>query len=113
MKKVLTGFLAVTIIFFTLTGCSSKKETTGAYSEQRAITANDTEIFKTALGDKASNYELLKVATQVVAGTNYKFYAKDNTVQDNTFVYIVVFVSLDTNTVPVLVDITPAKGNSQ
>jgi hypothetical protein len=70
----------------------------GGYTEERDLTAEDTEIFAAAMeGFDGVRYEPLKVSTQVVAGTNYKFYCKaTNATPDakERYVYVTIYVPL-------------------
>ncbi len=93
MKK-LVSVLSVMVCFLllasALAACSAKPSSSalpesqglvGSYSEDRDVTAEDKQIFEEAVkSDSTRSYELLKVATQVVAGTNYRFTV---TVDDN------------------------------
>jgi hypothetical protein len=70
----------------------------GGYTEERDVTAEDTEIFAAAMeGFDGVKYEPLKVSTQVVAGTNYKFYCKaTNATPDakERYAYVTIYVPL-------------------
>lgn len=76
---------------------------TGAYGEQRELTSSDMEMFRTAVTayDSTVYYTPLSVSTQVVAGTNYKFWcrvenlSKSNTEQDNPgHCWVIIFKPL-------------------
>lgn len=84
MKRVLSVMVCCVVLLGAFVGCSSKKDPSsstpasnivGGYSEDRELTVEDRELFDTAMGATSSGrtYETLKVATQVVAGTNYRF----------------------------------------
>lgn len=70
----------------------------GAYSKFRILTNEDKEIFNMALKDLVSiSYEPLIVASQVVAGTNYKFVCNATTIYPGASPYlamITIFVPL-------------------
>lgn len=52
----------------------------GGYSEARALEAHDKEVFDQAMGSILGvTYSPEQVATQVVAGTNYRFFCKYET----------------------------------
>lgn len=52
----------------------------GGYSEARALEAHDKEVFDKALGNILGvSYTPEQVATQIVAGTNYRFFCKYKT----------------------------------
>ena len=80
MKKLLT-VLFILLMVFTLVGCDSKKEEeepmVGGYSEveDKNLTPELIEMFESAFDgyDGASYTPVMLVATQVVAGINYKF----------------------------------------
>lgn len=108
MKKLLTISLALFMVL-ALVGCGNKKEPTkeevlGGYVEVEDSTITDElkEIFNKALeGLLGATYEPEKlVATQVVAGTNYKFLAKGtkttNPVTKGTY-YITIYKDLQGN----------------
>ncbi len=118
MKKIVILGLALVLTLSTLAACgggaaattspsSTKAETTsgssagtdavGAFTEDREATAEDKAIFDEAMGDKASNYEVLKVATQVVAGTNYRFLVRvvNGDIASNAHVFIFKSLNAD------------------
>ena len=70
----------------------------GGYTADRAVTADDLIVFNEAMaGLVGVNYEPTLVATQVVAGTNYRFTAKATPVVLNPVpyqVYIYIFKPL-------------------
>lgn len=89
MKKVLAILFSGALMFGGLAGCTStanapKPATSepappaGAYTADRAITPDDLAVFETAMKGVADTktYEPTQVATQVVAGTNYRFTVK-------------------------------------
>jgi len=74
--------LAAAILLTGLAGCGEKEEKdpdeethlVGGYSQDRALTEEDMEVFNQALeGFTGVAYEPTLVATQVVAGLNYRF----------------------------------------
>jgi hypothetical protein len=111
MRKRIFVVLLI-IICFALVSCSGSgtpsgssatpepdtKPVVGGYTEERDLTAEDTEIFVAAMeGLDGVSYKPLKVSTQVVAGTNYKFYCKaTNATPDakERYVYVTIFVPL-------------------
>ena len=94
MKKAITALLALT-----LTACSGTKQMNrkitaepqmvGAYTLQRALTKADLELFHEVAGDL--NMIPISVSTQVVAGTNYKFYCQD---EHQEYYNVVIFQPL-------------------
>jgi len=72
-------YLASAIFLMGMTGCGEKDPddpVVGGYSPDWAVTAQDMEIFDQAMeGFTGVSYEPALVATQVVAGTNYRFTA--------------------------------------
>jgi PBP1b-binding outer membrane lipoprotein LpoB len=85
MKKSLAVVFSEALLLGGLVGCSSATDApkpatsepapVGAYTDERPVTAEDLEVFETAMKDvtNVENYKPTKVATQVVAGTNYRF----------------------------------------
>ncbi len=70
----------------------------GAYTEEREITAEELLILTSLLTEEQQVMYLPQtVATQVVAGTNYRFYCAvmEDGSESGEFVHIVVFQSLD------------------
>ncbi len=85
MKKAIFILLSVTMILALFVGCAPKTEpesskeptpsAVGSYTEDRDITAEERDMFDKVIAglDTTKTYEPLQVATQVVAGTNYRF----------------------------------------
>lgn len=112
MKNLIRYTLILSLFCLALFGCGSnnnEKEESGGYSKQREISTTEMNIFQQALGDKVDQYEPLTVATQVVAGTNYKFYAKDKKASKESYVYIIIYVAIEKDAKPELVEVSPAK----
>ena len=99
MKKLLTLLLALLMVF-TVVGCNSKQEeppVVGGYqeAEDKNLTPELIEMFEKAFEgfDGASYTPVMLEATQVVAGTNYKFKADgtktaDPIIMGTYYVYI-------------------------
>ena len=96
--------LAATIFLSGMTGCGKKSEPgapaiVGGYSQDRAVTPEDMEVFNQALeGFVGVAYEPTLVATQVVAGMNYRFTATATPVipePDSYTAYVYIFKPLD------------------
>lgn len=116
MKKIITLLLVLSTTF-ALTACGSKggntssSDISGGYSEERNLTSSDKEIFEIAMTDTTGvGYEPISVATQVVSGTNYRFYAKgfaisSDTDEDAKYYEITIFDSLDEDKAPEISDI--------
>ena len=89
----------------------SSQQLVGAYTEDRDVTDEDLAIFDAALeGLTGVEYVPEKVATQVVAGTNYRFYAKATTVTqtpEEYYAYVYIFMPLGEDAVPELTEIEP------
>jgi hypothetical protein len=99
MKKITLILIAVLCMGMVL-GCSQQKQedVAGGYTEERDVTSEDMEVFDEAMADTTDAvYDPMKVATQVVAGTNYKFYTKkvSNDGGMESYVYITIFKPLD------------------
>ncbi|GHU36854.1 hypothetical protein FACS1894105_07950 [Clostridia bacterium] len=90
---------------------SAEVKPAGGYSAERDLTEEDIVIFNSA-AEKLTGvkYEPLKVATQVVAGTNYRFYCKAIYVTpgaEERYVYVTIFKPLiHTGEPAVITDIT-------
>jgi uncharacterized membrane protein len=71
----------------------------GGYSVDRALTADDVEVFKEAMsGLVGVVYEPTLVSTQIVAGVNYRFTTTATVVYpgaEPSTAYVYVFKSLD------------------
>jgi len=80
MKKLFCFALPLCFVgLFMLAGCGAAPEPpiAGGYTEDRAVTAEDMAVFEEALdGFVGVGYVPALVATQVVAGTNYRFTAE-------------------------------------
>jgi hypothetical protein len=128
MKKRIAFVSLIIIICFALMACSGGSggrtsadptvtpepdtdPVVGGYTEERDLTSEDTAIFAAAMeGFDGVKYEPLKVSTQVVAGTNYKFYCKaTNATPDakERYVYVTIYVPLPVSGDPAeITDIT-------
>ncbi len=110
MKKILLVLTLILCMSFLLLGCeqeapaSESVPMTGAYSERRELTEEDEALFAEVMGEDAENYEMIDVATQVVAGTNYRFCATD--LSTDVRMNIIVYVPLEEDAAPELVEIT-------
>lgn len=82
----------------------------GAFGEERALTAEEEEIFSEATAELVGvEYTPLAVSTQVVAGTNYRFRCSGETAtesQETKEYYVTVYVSLDSGDAPTITDIS-------
>ena len=107
MKKSTVVFAVLITITLTSCGTNTNKQAdtpsqivrpAGAYSEDRALTDEDRAVFAQALeGLMGVKYAPVSVATQVVAGINYRFTAAVTPVVPNAVsysVHIFVFRSL-------------------
>ena len=99
MKKT---FVLLMILLCTLCACARKEERLGAFedAEDKRITPELKEIFDQACeGYVGMDFEVLElVATQVVAGTNYKFLGNGTTVTLNPVTakkYVTVYKDLE------------------
>ncbi len=107
MKRLLCLTLIVSMLV--LVACSSSNsDKSGDFSKERDVTTEDIALFKETMKDEANNLTPLKVSTQVVSGTNYKFYVQVND-QKNTFEYITIYVSLDAKEAPKVTERKTAK----
>lgn len=106
MKRFLLGVLVVLMVVG-FAGCSKKEA--GAFGDQRAVTQEDIALFNNALAEDAKLYKPLKVQTQVVSGTNYKFYVETLTSKETKHLYITIYVSLDAKEAPKVTEKTEAK----
>lgn len=79
-----------------------KGNMTGAYTDHRSLEPSEKELFEAAYkGD--IKLTPLKVATQVVAGTNYSFICKDS---DNNIFEVVIFEPLPGRGNPEMTSVT-------
>lgn len=112
MNKYLLAIASIAIVSFT--SCNVNKNTesnggtdnrfmVGAYADFRSITDDEMQLFRSAYTHKA-NLKPQSVATQVVAGTNYKFICTDNS--DNV-IKVIVFNPLPNQGDPKVSSIEP------
>lgn len=111
MRKLLAVML---IGVFALGLCEAKKSHTcsdvqedvvcpmvGGYTKYRAVEDSEKELLKTALKDskdyKGMKVIPLKVATQVVAGTNYSFICTAKKSRKSSVIEVVVYQDLQGN----------------
>ncbi|MDR0839776.1 MAG: hypothetical protein LBN26_00065 [Christensenellaceae bacterium] len=111
MKRILAVVLLLPLCLAVF-ACAHKKapsQVVGGYTEERDLTAEDAALFAAAAATVDASYEPLKVATQVVAGTNYRFYCKAPDAQER-YVYITVFVPLGEGEPAVMTNMEDAEG---
>ncbi len=127
MLKKLLVMMAALVCVAAMAACSSagasssaapassdaSAQIVGGYSEDRDVTDDDMAIFDQAMaGEVGVTYEPEKVATQVVAGTNYRFYCKSTTVTsapEEGYAYVYIFVPLESDEVPSVTSIEPVE----
>lgn len=109
-KKMISVLLVLVATMLIFSGCSrvlpktkttakeskSTEEKSGAYTKQREIDAKEQELFDTVMKGVDSNktYEAVSVATQVVAGTNYRFAVNSTENGNMTEGYVVIYQPL-------------------
>ena len=77
--KIMFIFLAASLAFAMFSSCTNQQQPTaqpaaGGYTEDRKPDSDDLAVFEAVIaGEEGVKYEPLFVATQVVAGTNYRF----------------------------------------
>lgn len=88
IRFFLTLFAAVV-----LCSCSPRQASVGGYSQTRSLTQSEEQLFQSATASiEGVDYEPVNVATQVVAGTNYRFLCKAREQQGNRKKYYAVVV---------------------
>lgn len=89
---------------------ATQEDVVGGYTQERDVTAEDMVVFDEAMeGIAGVGYIPLKVSTQVVSGTNYKFYCETVTVTaepEGGHAYVTVYQPLEGKAE--VVDITEA-----
>lgn len=89
-KKILniTGIAAIALgLFFLVERCTNPKQNytehlCGGYTEQHELSDEDLALFRKVLGE--TPYSPLSVATQVVAGLNYRFWCRYDNGTENS-----------------------------
>lgn len=114
MKKIAFLTLAL-LLLLSLAACgqspASSSNTTalvGGYTEDREPTDEDLVLFNDAIAIIDTSgvvYQPQKVATQVVAGVNYRFYCQAG---DGSFSYVYIFQPLEEGAAPTVTEITDA-----
>lgn len=113
-SKPLALIILLAVVSLLLYGCGSDAPETsshtmvGGYTEDRELTPDDLEIFVAPLTEEQlATYEPLTVATQVVAGTNYRFYCSVmvNGQASDEYAYVYIFKPLDPDEGPTLTEI--------
>lgn len=110
VRMIVPVMLLLVISMFIFSGCSrvspksqtaatsvDKRESVdGGYTKQKRLSTEDQEMFDTVMKtvDNGKTYEAVSVATQVVAGTNYRFEVKITENGKQTEGYVVIFQPL-------------------
>ncbi len=103
VRFLAAGWLLVIIMSTLLSACTPSanepEQVAGGYTDDRAITDEDMEIFNKATAENVGvTLEPSLVATQVVSGTNYRFTATSTPVSpdaESKQVYVYIYVPLD------------------
>ncbi len=94
MKIRITAVLAF-LTMALLTGCGANRNNlVGAYGEQRELTEQEMEMFRSLTDGGDVVYTPLSVSTQVVAGTNYRFWCRFEGASDYGHCWVTVFKPL-------------------
>ena len=94
MKIRITAVLAF-LTMALLTGCGcNRNNLVGAYGEQRELTEQEMEMFRSLTDGGDVVYTPLSVSTQVVAGTNYRFWCRFEGASDYGHCWVTVFKPL-------------------
>ena len=100
MKKIIRFIAVLCLILLAATGCAPKAEPhlVGGYTADRKPDADDLAVFEEVMaGLVGVQYEPTLVATQVVAGLNYRFTATATPVVPDAepyTVYIIIYKPL-------------------
>lgn len=81
------------------------EELCGGYTRQRDLTGDEMEMFRAVTSSGNAAYTPLSVSTQVVAGTNYRFWCRYQDAQGSGHCWITVFKPLPGRGDPTLVSI--------
>lgn len=73
---------------------SNSQQICGGYTQQREPTDEEMEMFKAVTASGNMTYTPLSVSTQVVAGTNYRFWCRYQDAQGSGLCWITVFKPL-------------------
>lgn len=66
----------------------------GGYTEQRELTEEEMELFRSVTGDGDTTLTPLSVATQVVAGLNYRYYCRYEEKDGSGHCWVVIYKPL-------------------
>ncbi len=81
----------------------------GGYTEQREPTQEEIDMFRKATADQGMSLTPLSVATQVVAGLNYRFWCRFRKSDESGNCWVVIFKPLPGQGNPRVTSITPEK----
>lgn len=101
MTRTISVIVCFVMLLGVFVGCSSNKapssQITGAYTEDRDLTAEDRALFDKVISamETTKTYDPLKVATQVVSGTNYRFKVAVDDNGEKYEAHIVIYQPLD------------------
>mgnify|MGYP003343571673 CR=1 FL=1 len=73
---------------------SDPQQICGGYTEQREPTNDEIEMFRSVTASEEASYTPLSVSTQVVAGTNYRFWCRYQDAKGSGHCWITIFKPL-------------------
>ena len=131
-KRIIVRLIVVLVLASLISGCGNKdqeqsdsgnneqeqvdseeseeSQLVGGFTEMREVTEDDLAVFNAALSvEEQQKYSPQKVATQVVAGTNFNFECVviNNSEGTEEIVNIIIFKPLDENEAPTVTEIIP------
>lgn len=75
--------------------CPQSDPVVGGFTAQRELTDEEMELFRAVTQDSTTVFTPLSVATQVVAGINYRYYCRYENQEDSGYCYVKVFKPLE------------------
>lgn len=95
-----------------LAGCGNnlskdRQQLCGGYTQQRELTEDEMALFRSATETVDMTLTPLSVSTQVVAGTNYKFWYRYQDKDDSGHTWVIIFKPLPGRGEPEVTSIEP------
>lgn len=92
LRKAL--MIVASVVMLASCGNTKPQQLCGGYTEQREPTEEEVALFTAVTGSGDISFTPLSVATQVVAGINYRFWCRYQDKENSGHCYVVIYKPL-------------------
>lgn len=92
LRKAL--MIVASVVMLAACGNTKPQQLCGGYTEQRELTEEEFAMFNSVTGSGDMSFTPLSVATQVVAGINYRFWCRYQDKENSGHCYVLIYKPL-------------------